>query len=130
MPDELATELLAVAREVASRAADHLLASWEALDADRDVSAKTTPTDVVTRLDLESEQLVRSLLARERPGDAVLGEEQGASTGDSRVRWVVDPLDGTVNYLYGLPTWAVSLAAEVDGELVAAAVAAPALGRC
>ncbi len=83
---------------------------------------KSSAVDVVTEADRRAEELVRRLLAEERPDDAVLGEEEGARAGTSGVRWVVDPVDGTVNLLYGLEEFAVSLAAEVDGESLAAAV--------
>jgi myo-inositol-1(or 4)-monophosphatase len=86
---------------------------------------KSSPTDVVTEMDRAAEALISRLLLAERPGDAILGEEGGES-GHGRVRWIVDPLDGTVNYLYGLPDWAVSIAAEVDGVVVAGVVAVPA----
>ena len=89
---------------------------------------KSSPTDVVTEMDRAAEALIRRLLLAERPGDAILGEEGGES-GHGRVRWIVDPLDGTVNYLYGLPDWAVSIAAEVDGTVVAGVVAVPARGE-
>jgi myo-inositol-1(or 4)-monophosphatase len=78
-------------------------------------ATKSSPTDVVTEMDRRAEALIRSRILAERPDDAILGEEEG-QTGDTAgapVRWVVDPLDGTVNYLYGLPDWAVSIAAEV-----------------
>jgi myo-inositol-1(or 4)-monophosphatase len=88
------------------------------------VEVKTSPTDIVTAMDKASEALIRERLLSARPGDAILGEEEGQS-GDGPVRWIVDPLDGTVNYLYGLPDWAVSIAAEADGEIVAAAVCVP-----
>lgn len=94
-----------------------------------DVAAtKSSPTDVVTEMDQSAERLITSRLLTARPGDAILGEEGGES-GRGRVRWIVDPLDGTVNYLYGLPDWAVSIAAEVDGEIVAGAVTAPRHGE-
>jgi myo-inositol-1(or 4)-monophosphatase len=89
---------------------------------------KSSPTDVVTEMDRSAEALITRLLLAERPGDAILGEEGGES-GHGRVRWIVDPLDGTVNYLYGLPDWAVSIAAEVDGTVVAGVVAIPARGE-
>jgi myo-inositol-1(or 4)-monophosphatase len=87
-------------------------------------ATKSSPTDVVTEMDRRSEELIRSRILAARPSDAVLGEE-GGQTGDADdapVRWVIDPLDGTVNYLYGLHDWAVSVAAEVgraevDGEV-------------
>ncbi|HEX9032441.1 MAG TPA: inositol monophosphatase family protein [Streptosporangiaceae bacterium] len=89
------------------------------------VATKTSPTDVVTEMDQAAERLIRSRILAERPGDAILGEEGGQTGGDAPVRWVVDPLDGTVNYLYGLPDWAVSIAAEVRGQVVAGAVCVP-----
>ena len=73
---------------------------------------------------------MREVLLAARPGDAVLGEEAGASSGTTGVRWVVDPIDGTTNYLYGRPDWAVSVAALDDhGRVLAGVVAEPALGR-
>jgi myo-inositol-1(or 4)-monophosphatase len=92
------------------------------------VATKSSPTDVVTEADEAAEALIRDLIAEARPGDRILGEEggeTGSQGGRSRVRWIVDPLDGTVNYLYGLPDWAVSIAAEVDGTVVAGAVFVP-----
>jgi len=64
-----------------------------------------------------------------RPHDAFLGEEEGSSTGTSAVRWVIDPIDGTVNYLYDLPDWAVSIAAEIDGETVVGVIEIPRRGE-
>jgi myo-inositol-1(or 4)-monophosphatase len=87
-------------------------------------STKSSPTDVVTEMDRAAEAMIAERILAERPGDAILGEEGGES-GHGRVRWIVDPLDGTVNYLYGLPDWAVSIAAEVDGRVVAGVVAVP-----
>lgn len=88
------------------------------------VRAKSTPTDPVTLADTETERLVRDRLAELRPGEAILGEEQGGTSGaPGSVRWVVDPIDGTVNFIYGIPAYAVSLAAQVDGVSVAGAVA-------
>jgi myo-inositol-1(or 4)-monophosphatase len=88
---------------------------------------KSSPTDVVTRTDLEAEQLIRRLLADATPGAGVLGEEGGQTptpvgVDAARLQWVVDPLDGTVNFLYALPVLAVSVAAALDGDVVAGAV--------
>jgi len=88
-------------------------------------STKSSPTDVVTEMDRAAEALITSRLRAHRPGDAFLGEEGGES-GHGRVRWIIDPLDGTVNYLYGLADWAVSIAAEVAGTVVAGVVTVPA----
>lgn len=84
---------------------------------------KSGPTDPVTLADTETEQLVRDRLAQVRPGESVLGEEDGGSRGDGAVQWVVDPIDGTVNFLYGIPAYAVSIAAQIAGVSVAGAVA-------
>jgi myo-inositol-1(or 4)-monophosphatase len=96
-----------------------------------DVQTKSTDTDVVTAADRAVERQVVAALAAERPGDAVLGEEYGDSdrTAAGPVRWILDPIDGTVNYLYGLPQYAVSLAAEVDGLVVAGVVHNAATGE-
>jgi len=88
-------------------------------------STKSSPTDVVTEMDRAAEALITERLRAHRPGDAFLGEEGGES-GRGQVRWVIDPLDGTVNYLYGLADWAVSIAAEVNGTPVAGVVTVPA----
>ncbi len=76
------------------------------------VSSKSTPTDLVSEADVEAEELIRARLAEARPGDGFLGEESDGSAGTSGRRWVVDPLDGTVNYLFGIPQWSVSIALE------------------
>jgi len=83
---------------------------------------KSSAVDVVTEADRASEELIRRLLLEARPDDSVRGEEGDDHVGPSGVHWVVDPIDGTVNYLYGLPEYAVSVAAEVAGEVVAGAV--------
>lgn len=82
----------------------------------------------MSEADRAVEEAIRTRLARERPGDAVLGEEQGAS-GEGPRRWIVDPIDGTMSYVRGVPAWATLLALEVDGEVVVGVVSAPALGR-
>ncbi|WP_236671122.1 inositol monophosphatase family protein [Streptomyces sp. 7-21] len=126
-PDSPDGGLLAIALEAAGRAGRLL---HEGRPADLGVAAtKTSPIDVVTEMDLAAEKLITEVITGHRPDDAILGEEGGASGGTSGVRWVVDPLDGTVNYLYGLPQWAVSVAAEVDGETAVGVVAAPTRGE-
>lgn len=92
------------------------------------VRSKSTPTDPVTVVDTETERLLRDRLAELRPGDPILGEEGGgpadpAGTPAGSVTWVLDPIDGTVNFVYGIPAYAVSVGAQVDGESVAGAVA-------
>jgi myo-inositol-1(or 4)-monophosphatase len=89
------------------------------------VGTKSSPTDIVTEMDQAAEGLIRERIGAARPGDAILGEEGGQTGGDTMVRWIVDPLDGTVNYLYDLPDWAVSIAAEAGGVVVAGAVCVP-----
>lgn len=122
-PDLLA-ELLDVAVDAATRAGTLLR---DGRPADLGVAAtKSSPVDVVTEMDLASEKLVLELIGERRPEDGYLGEEGADRPGTSGVRWVVDPLDGTVNYLYGLPSWGVSVAAELDGEAVVGVVAVPA----
>ena len=112
--------LLAIATDLAL-AAGALLA--ERLRTVREtVETKSSLTDMVTDVDRDSEALIAGRLRATRPDDAILGEEGGARAGSSSVRWIVDPLDGTTNYLYAFPSFAVSVAAEVDGEVVAGAV--------
>ncbi|MDT5205300.1 MAG: monophosphatase [Mycobacterium sp.] len=103
-------------------------------DGDDAVQSKTTPTDPVTIVDTETEQLLRDRLTQLRSGDAVLGEESGgpadpADAAPGTVTWVLDPIDGTVNFVYGIPAYAVSVAAQIDGVSVAGAVADVVGGR-
>lgn len=91
----------------------------------RDVQTKTSAVDVVTAMDKACESFLIEELAKARPGDAVYGEEHGQHSGDTGVRWIVDPIDGTVNYLYGIPDYAVSIACEADGIVIAGAVVRP-----
>jgi len=93
------------------------------------VAVKSTPTDVVTAMDRASEGFLLAELVRLRPEDGVLGEEGTSRPGTSGVRWILDPIDGTVNYLYGLPWYAVSVAAEEDGAVTAGVVHNPATGE-
>lgn len=79
------------------------------------IHAKSTPTDIVTEIDKQSESHIVSALRERRPDDAILGEEGAAFDGTTGVRWVIDPLDGTVNFTYGIPNYAVSIGVEVDG---------------
>ena len=92
-------------------------------------ATKSSATDVVTEMDRRSEALLVDRLLSQRPDDGVLGEEGAAHIGSTGVRWVLDPIDGTVNYLYGLPEWGVSVAAEIDGIVVVGVVEVPALGE-
>jgi myo-inositol-1(or 4)-monophosphatase len=123
----MAADLLALAERVAGEAGAMLLAGAQGLRLD--VSTKTSGTDMVSEMDRASEAMIVKGILAARPDDAILGEETGSREGTSGVRWVIDPLDGTTNYLYRHPIWAVSVAAEVDGEVVAGVVAAPGLGE-
>jgi myo-inositol-1(or 4)-monophosphatase len=109
----LAAELLTLA-EAAARAAGDLIRDERPADLGVTLT-KSSPTDVVTVMDQRSERLLRDLLLSERAGDGLLGEEGGDVAGTTGVTWVVDPIDGTVNYLYGIPAYAVSVAA-VTGD--------------
>ena len=94
-----------------------------------EVAAKSTETDLVTEVDRATERWLVDRIRAVRPGDGILGEEGGGRSGSTGVRWVLDPIDGTVNFVLGLPQYAVSVAAEVDGEVVAGAVCNPATGE-
>jgi fructose-1,6-bisphosphatase/inositol monophosphatase family enzyme len=115
-------KLCDLACAVAQEAAELLLSSAGQAAV---VQTKSSPTDVVTEMDRAAEELIRDRIRSARPEDAILGEEGGETGAGAAVRWIVDPLDGTVNYLYGLPDWSVSIAAEVDGVVTAGAVCAP-----
>ena len=105
-------ETLALATEFAREAGALALSMRAGVE---QLSTKSTPTDVVTAADKAVEARLLSSIASARPSDGVLGEEGAARTGASGIRWVVDPIDGTVNYLYGIPQWAVSIGVE-DAE--------------
>ncbi len=124
-------ELLAVAHRCAEAAAHELC---ERFGARLDVDTKSTATDPVSAADLAAEAAIRELLARERPGDLILGEEGGLAparpgAADTGLRWVVDPLDGTVNYLYGIAAFAVSVGVQDGAGTVAGVVADPVSGE-
>ncbi|QFU91414.1 inositol monophosphatase family protein [Amycolatopsis sp. YIM 10] len=129
--ESISTQLTATAERVAAEAAELVLTAREKVLAGGSVlvDTKSSETDVVTAVDRESERFVRARLAELRPGEPVLGEEDGGEVADGGVTWVVDPIDGTVNFLYGFPWFAVSLAAQVDGVSVAGAVVEPVSGR-
>ncbi|AGL20207.1 inositol monophosphatase family protein [Actinoplanes sp. N902-109] len=126
-PEDLLVIAVRIAREAAATA------KRMRAGAITDIETKSTDTDVVTAADKAVERQVVDALRRERPGDGVLGEEYGDRAADDgtaagSVRWILDPIDGTVNYLYGIPQYAVSLAAEVEGTVVAGVVHNPATG--
>jgi myo-inositol-1(or 4)-monophosphatase len=120
--DEL-DELLALARGLVSRASALLM---ERLERPRSqVLTKSTRTDMVTEVDVASERLIVDGIRAARPGDGVLSEEGAARDDNSGYRWVIDPIDGTTNYLYGHPGFAVSIAVERDGVAVVGVVEDP-----
>lgn len=116
--------LLAVAVEAAT-SAGALLSERVRNGAESQVSSKSTPTDLVSEADLASERLIRETLAYARPTDGFLGEEGGGGEGSSGLCWVVDPLDGTVNFLFGIPQWCVSIAVRDDHGPLAGAIFDP-----
>jgi fructose-1,6-bisphosphatase/inositol monophosphatase family enzyme len=123
------SELAQLAREVAAEAGELLRLRLPAVAGtlllDGATSAKSSPTDMVTEIDRASESLIVGSLLRARPDDGILGEEGSTRKGSSGVTWIIDPLDGTTNYLYGIGVFAVSIAAAIDGRSVAGAVLNP-----
>ncbi|OIH96532.1 inositol monophosphatase [Curtobacterium sp. MCBA15_001] len=115
------TDLRAAAEAAARAVAPALL---DVFRSDMTVSLKRDAHDVVTEHDRAAEQTITTSLTTAFPGSVVLGEE-GGSTGDARLRWIVDPIDGTANFARGLAYWCVSIAAELDGEVVAGVVYDP-----
>ncbi|PZQ89514.1 MAG: inositol monophosphatase [Leifsonia xyli] len=129
----MSTELLDLARTIAVEAGE--LAAMRRREGVEVAATKSSIVDVVTAADREVEELIRARITAARPQDAILGEEGGATGGTSGVTWVVDPIDGTVNYLYGIPHYAVSIAV-VEGDpdplgwtALAGAVCNPASGE-
>jgi myo-inositol-1(or 4)-monophosphatase len=113
-------DLLELATALARDAGALLLVRFEE-GHERALSSKSTPTDLVSEADLASERLIRERLAQARPADGILGEEGGGTDGTSGLTWIVDPLDGTVNFLFSIPQWCVSVAVADDhGSLVGA----------
>ncbi|HEY4450948.1 MAG TPA: inositol monophosphatase family protein [Solirubrobacteraceae bacterium] len=117
-------ELLDLAVEAAFMAGGMLLERVEH-GAERGVASKSTPTDLVSEADRASERAIHGLLAERRPQDGFLGEEGGRASGTSGLSWVVDPLDGTVNFLFGIPQWSVSVAVRDERGTLAGAVYDP-----
>jgi myo-inositol-1(or 4)-monophosphatase len=123
------TELLALASEAARVGGELLRERFEA-GGKLGVSSKSTPTDLVSEADLASQRAIRELLWTARPDDGFLGEEEGAdSAGTSGLQWVVDPLDGTINFFYGLPLWCVSVAVRDADSVVAGVIHVPMAGE-
>ena len=115
------TELLRLALTVAKNAGDLLVdrpASW-------DLTVKSTAIDIATQMDLASEKLIVESILEARPDDGIIGEEGSSRPSKSGVTWVIDPVDGTVNYFYGLPGWAVSIAAKDENGTLVGVVHSP-----
>ena len=123
----LEPELLSVADEAARAAAAELMSRFGHSQAG--IRSKSSPTDLVSDADLSAERAIRAVLAARRPRDAILGEEGGA-TGDGDLRWVIDPLDGTTNFLFGFPQFAVSVAARTATAALVGVVLDPVRDEC
>ena len=123
----MSAELRELAEAVAREAGAQLLEAFggPALE----VEAKSTPTDLVSAADKAAEELIVGRISAARPGDGFLGEEGADEAGSSGLRWIVDPLDGTANFLFGLPQWAVSIAVEDETGVIAGVVYDPPRGE-
>lgn len=121
-------ELLVLARDVAARAA-HFTRERRPAGRVSVAATKSTQTDPVTEIDTATERLIREAVTAVRPHDGFLGEESGRSEGTSGTLWVVDPIDGTVNFIYGIPAYAVSIAVQVEGRVVVGVVRNVATGE-
>jgi len=117
---------LAFARSIIDRVDSLTLERFTAGDLAVETKADDTP---VTDADREAERVIRAMLGRSRSRDAVYGEEEGGVTVRAARRWIIDPIDGTKNYMRGVPVWATLLALEEEGEIVLGIVSAPSLGR-
>ena len=114
-------ELLQLALKIARQAGDLLVdrpASW-------DLTVKSTAIDIATQMDHASEKLIVESILAARPDDGIIGEEGTSRASKSGVTWVIDPVDGTVNYFYGLPGWAISIAAKDDSGTLVGVVHSP-----
>ncbi|MGI6877472.1 inositol monophosphatase family protein [Microbacterium sp. gxy059] len=116
---------LALALRLADTADRQSLPRFDAPDLEVGLKADRSH---VTEADLATERAIRDLIARERPADAIFGEEYGSSEAAAR-RWIIDPIDGTANYLRGLPAWGTMIALEIDGVVRLGVVSMPAFGR-
>ncbi len=119
---ELASVALAAAQGAAALAAAGFGRAQSGID------TKSSATDMVSEIDRDAEELISTLVGEARPDDGLLGEEGTSRGGTSGIRWVVDPLDGTTNYLFGIPAWSVSVAAERDGRPIVGVVTDPSSG--
>lgn len=119
-PEELLEVAVAAARDAGALLHARFLSGGVG-----EITSKSTPTDQVTESDLESERAIRAILAERRPDDALLAEEGGEEPGTSGLRWIVDPLDATINFLFGIPHWCVSIAVEDSEGTLAGAIYDP-----
>lgn len=124
MSGDAREDLLALACELAREAGGLLLERFDG-GGERALASKSSPTDLVSEADLASERLIRERLAVARPTDGFLGEEGGEEDGTSGLEWVVDPLDGTVNFLFSIPQWCVSVAVRDERGTIAGAIYDP-----
>lgn len=115
--------------ERAARAAGEVLMTYYGREPEG-LASKTSATDPVSDADREAERVIRELLTTERPDDGLVGEEGSRVDGNQDRRWIVDPLDGTVNFLYGLRAWGVSIALEDSDGLAVGVVFNPVSGEC
>ena len=122
---DLGRELLEIALPIAGSVVKHL---EDALVRADQITTKTTDTDLVTEMDTWAERYITEQILDLRPDDGIQGEEGADVIGTSGIRWCIDPIDGTVNFVHGLPGFCVSIAAQVNGESIAGVVAAPILG--
>ena len=124
----MTASVLSLAQDAAVAAGQVLLAERKRTRTEGATATKSSPTDPVTRADTAAQRAIADVITAARPGDAILGEEGLDRPGSTGWRWIIDPLDGTVNYLYGRDEWAVSIAVQdPSGATVAAVVLAPAL---
>ena len=122
-------QLLAIASEAAQAAGALLSERFEA-GGKLGVSSKSTPTDLVSEADLASQRAIRELISARRPDDSFLAEEEGADTaGTTGLQWVVDPLDGTINFVFGIPLWCVSIAVRDADATLAGVIHCPLVGE-
>lgn len=125
--DAQAQDLLALATDIAAQAA--VVVARYAAERTYIVETKSSPTDLVTEADRETEDLIVRRILEARPDDGLLGEEGANRAGSSGVRWVIDPIDGTTNFVYGVPAYSVSIGVEREGSVVAGVVNDVALGQ-
>jgi myo-inositol-1(or 4)-monophosphatase len=120
-------EILTLAVTAAHRAGELLLDHYSR--AATGVDAKSTPTDLVSDADRNAERSIKEIIASERPDDGFMAEETGGEAAQSDITWIIDPLDGTVNFLFRIPTWCVSIAVRQGADLIAGVVHDPNRGE-